>query len=233
MNKSLLFIFSLFISVSITAQTISNVTVTPSPADIGGDISITLTYNTDDSTDNIYYALDRKGPDGWIGSVSDGKLNGDGNSSLTTNADTEVTLTLPIPTTHSTGWDDTLQTVNTAYSADLPTGEFYEFKIEIQTSGGAWQTGSTGYYGSFTISTTASVAGAEKLPATVYPNPTKGVLHLATSVSFDAYKVISLTGKVVEERSHTGLQSIDVSHLNKGIYFLQVDAYKPVKFVKQ
>jgi hypothetical protein len=220
MNKSLLFIFSLFISVSLNAQTLS-VTVSPSVGVPGETTTLTMTYNTDEATDIIYYALVKKNSDGsWAATVAEGNINGDGNSPLTTGTNTTVTATLDIPSSQT-------------LSADLQNGEFYEFKIEVQTSGWQWQTDDAGFYDPYTISTTASVAGAEKLPATVYPNPTKGVLHLATSVSFDAYKVISLTGKVVEERSHTGLQSIDVSHLNKGIYFLQIDAHKPVKFVKQ
>jgi len=220
MYKSLLFIFSLFLSVSLNAQTLS-VTVSPSSAAPGETITLTMTYNTDEATDIIYYSLVKKNSDGsWAATVAEGNINGDGSSPLTTNTDTVETVTLSVPSG---------QTI----SEELTNGEFYEFKIEVQTSGWQWQSNDAGFYDTYTISSTLSVADAETLPATVYPNPTKGMLHLATSVSFESYKVISLTGKVVEERSHAGLQSIDVSHLNRGIYFLQVDAYKPIKFVKQ
>jgi len=221
MYKSLLFIFSLFLSVALSAQTLS-VTVSPSTAAAPGEtITLTMTYNTDESTDIIYYSLVKKNSDGsWAATVADGNINGDGSSPLTTNTETVVTATLDIPS------DQT-------QSQDLQNSEFYEFKIELQTSAWAWQTNDAGFYDTYTISSTASIADGDHAPFAVYPNPTKGVLHLATTVSFASYKVISLTGKVVEERSHAGLQSIDVSHLNRGIYFLQVDAYKPVKFVKQ
>ena len=67
MNKFLLFMGAMFCT-TLTAQTISNVTVTPSPASPGGDISITLTYNTDDANDLIYYALELKNTDSgsWV-----------------------------------------------------------------------------------------------------------------------------------------------------------------------
>ena len=220
MYKSLLFIFSLFLGVSLSAQTLS-VTVSPSTAAPGETITLTMTYNTDEATDIIYYSLVKKNSDGsWAATVAEGNINGDGNSPLTTNTDTVETVTLSVPSD---------QTV----SEDLTNGEYYEFKVEVQNSSWQWQTNDAGFYDTYTISTTASIADGDHASFAVYPNPTKGVLHLATKASFSSYKVISLTGKVVEQRSHAGLQSIDVSHLNRGIYFLQVDAYKPVKFVKQ
>lgn len=221
MYKSLLFIFSLFLSVSLNAQTLS-VTVSPSTAAPGETITLTMTYNTDDATDILYYSLVKKNSDGsWAATVADGNINGDGNSPLTTNTDTVETITLSIPS-------------NQTPSEELTNGEFYEFKVEVQNSSWQWQSNDAGFYDPYTISNTANIADGDQASFAVYPNPTQGVLQFShKKAAFSSYKVISLTGKVVEQRSHAGLQSIDVSHLNRGIYFLQVDAYKPIKFVKQ
>lgn len=184
------------------------------------EISITLTYNTDDANDLIYYALELKNTDSgsWVKTVVDGNINGDGSSPLAVNTDTEITLTLSIPS------DEQL--------SSALTGQHYEFKIEVQ-NGWAWQAGSTGYYGTFTISNTASIAGLETLPARVYPNPTKGMLHFASDESFQSFKVFNVVGILVEENETEPFKTIDVSHLNTGLYFLQIDSFKPIQFVKQ
>ncbi len=62
----------------------------------------------------------------------------------------------------------------------------------------------------------------------VYPNPATGFVTVSTPEDF-TFTVIDITGKIVL----TGItnQIVDVSFLNKGIYFIQLAGYTPTKLV--
>jgi hypothetical protein len=71
---------------------------------------------------------------------------------------------------------------------------------------------------------------------TIYPNPVSNTLFISTNNSvIDAIIIYSLTGKKVLGNSK-GLNSIDVSILSKGLYFMEIytDAGRSVKkFIKK
>jgi len=71
----------------------------------------------------------------------------------------------------------------------------------------------------------------------LYPNPAQSTLVVQGATSFEACKILSINGQVVFE-SHENVTSIPVSHLEKGIYFIQLlDKNKTIlateKFVKE
>lgn len=69
----------------------------------------------------------------------------------------------------------------------------------------------------------------------VYPNPTKGLVNI-TNKSAEVFTVIDINGKVVmraENKDKTKDFSIDLSPLNRGIYFLTADGETIQKIIKE
>lgn len=64
----------------------------------------------------------------------------------------------------------------------------------------------------------------------VYPNPTSGVVNIASAQKVSAIRIIDLTGKSVVETNQT---KIDVSALTKGIYFVEVTLENGAKSTKR
>jgi acetyl esterase/lipase len=64
----------------------------------------------------------------------------------------------------------------------------------------------------------------------VYPNPTSGVVNFASAQKISAVRIIDITGKSVVETNET---KIDVSTLNKGIYFVEVTLENGAKATKR
>jgi murein DD-endopeptidase MepM/ murein hydrolase activator NlpD len=59
----------------------------------------------------------------------------------------------------------------------------------------------------------------------VYPNPTKDVLHIDTTVKITSATIIDVTGKSILEISNqnsSGIERIDLTNISKGLYFLSL-----------
>lgn len=147
----------------------------------------------------------------WTKTFVDGNIDGDGSSPLAVNADTQIILTLSIPSDEQA-------------SSEL-TGQDYKFKIEVQ-SVWEWQACSKGYYETLTISNTASFTVLVTLSERVYPNPTNGMLYFASDESFRSFKLFNVEGGLGEENERELHKTIDVSHLNSVLYFLQIDSFQ-------
>jgi hypothetical protein len=62
-----------------------------------------------------------------------------------------------------------------------------------------------------------------KINITVYPNPAQSVIHVVTDIPAQRINLVDMTGRVVLSNINPTTQTgIDVSTLNKGIYFVQV-----------
>ncbi|MDD3772763.1 MAG: T9SS type A sorting domain-containing protein [Weeksellaceae bacterium] len=67
----------------------------------------------------------------------------------------------------------------------------------------------------------------------VYPNPVSTILNVEVKESTNI-KIINLLGvTVVTQKLNAGNNTIDVSNLEKGVYFLRTDKGKTVKFIKK
>lgn len=67
----------------------------------------------------------------------------------------------------------------------------------------------------------------------IYPNPTNSVLNIAAKTNTNI-KIVSVLGTVVStQQLHTGNNTIDVSNLVNGIYFIQDANGGAVKFIKE
>ena len=56
----------------------------------------------------------------------------------------------------------------------------------------------------------------------VYPNPFTDLLQVSSQVKVDSLKVYNIAGQLVKQNKN--VNSINVSELSKGIYFLEVTA---------
>jgi arylsulfatase A-like enzyme len=65
----------------------------------------------------------------------------------------------------------------------------------------------------------------------MYPNPIKNRIYIKTDQIISSYKIYNLMGQLV--RSNIFSESIDISMLEKGTYFLKLDNFKSKTFIKQ
>ena len=75
---------------------------------------------------------------------------------------------------------------------------------------------------------------ASSLPAKIFPNPTKDILHiipLKNHQKVTSYKIVDVFGKLIVKESKIEQNTLNVSHLSSGLYFLQLNNYKPIKFI--
>ena len=106
-------------------------------------------------------------------------------------------------------------------------GQVQSFGYEIILTGGALKTliitngnGEQAVYGNYQLSTTSY----EKQIVAFYPNPTKDILHIKQGASQNDIEIsiIDVNGKIVLKTSNKSLNQIDISHLDKGLYFAKV-----------
>lgn len=90
---------------------------------------------------------------------------------------------------------------------------------------------------SITEGQTLSVNGSINEDLTLYPNPTTGVLNIKTSLNLEntTYTIFDIKGRRIFN-SEFKTNTIDVSHLSTGAYFLQIIDHgliKTQKFIKE
>ena len=80
-----------------------------------------------------------------------------------------------------------------------------------------------------------SVADVNNAPATISPNPAVDVVNILpiNGASFIGYDVFDITGKVQLSNAASDIYKVDVSQLSGGVYFLQLDNYNAIKFIKK
>lgn len=220
MLKKTLLLLLTFYSVSISAQSIS-ATLNPNPVEAGSDVTLSITYSTTSATDLIYAAIELKNSDAtWAATVVEdfSTLNPVG----TTGTNVSRTITLSIPS-------------STTVSSALTGGQYYAIKVALNDSN--WTTKEESFY-PITIAAqgSLSVSNLEKLPAKLFPNPVQDLLNIVPldeNKQFTSYRVFDISGKTLIQNTKLDQKSLNVSKLSKGIYFLQLDNYKPFKFMKE
>jgi hypothetical protein len=68
--------------------------------------------------------------------------------------------------------------------------------------------------------------------AFIYPNPTKDYLNLSNNYNNKTYKIIDITGRLIDQGRIIDSFNIDVSNLNKGLYLLNIANEISFKFIK-
>ena len=229
MIKNLLLITCItFFTLSLTAQSVSTQVSDNDSFEAGSTLTLNLTYTTDDATDLIYAALERK--------KSDGTWDDNNGANDGTIVDANIQ---PVPAT-GTGLTATIDLAIPAgivLSANLTDGKYYGLHVEVRDSGWNFQTGSAGAYPKVTIvaAGSLSVSDVNNAPATIYPNPAVDVVNVLpiNGASFNNYKVFDITGKTQLSHAATDIHKVDVSELSIGVYFLQLDNYNAIKFIKK
>jgi hypothetical protein len=78
----------------------------------------------------------------------------------------------------------------------------------------------------FVVVTVTGSTGLRELAdfkASLYPNPTDGMVQLQSNVPVDELKVMDMTGKTVIKRAHLEIQeTIDLSEYSNGVYIFQL-----------
>ena len=69
---------------------------------------------------------------------------------------------------------------------------------------------------------TASVQDTSLNTVSVYPNPTKNVLNISGIDNLQSYRIFNLLGKEILAKTEIQNNSIDVSNLKKGVYFITI-----------
>ncbi|MFN4152744.1 MAG: T9SS type A sorting domain-containing protein, partial [Candidatus Sericytochromatia bacterium] len=86
------------------------------------------------------------------------------------------------------------------------------------------------YYGSINESTLNTEDFNNN--ALIYPNPTKDYLNLNSDYNNKTYKIIDISGRVIQQGSVIDSFKINVSDLNKGLYLLNIANEISFKFLK-
>lgn len=221
MKTQLLYLF-LFTSISFNgwAQSISVTSVNPDPSQVDSDLTINISYSTTNANDIIYIGLELKNSDGsWAATIAETTINPVGSSG--TDIATSATITIP---------------ASAEPSADLTGGQYYELKTELNME--AWAGWLAGDYPAMTlVGAPLAVEDFNSAKISVYPNPVLDELNIkSTNAAFQhkSYLITNVLGKVVATKKDSeSLQLINVSSLSKGLYFLQIDNLRPIKFLKQ
>ena len=229
MIKNILLITCItFFTLSLTAQSVSTQVSENDSFEAGSTLTLNLTYTTDDATDLIYAALQRKKSNGdWddiqkspSATIAEGNIN-------------------PVPAT-GTGLTATIDLAipaGTVLSANLTDGKYYGLHVEVRDSGWNFQAGSAGAYPKVTIvaAGSLSVSDVNNAPATIYPNPAVDVVNILSinGASFNGYNVFDITGKTQLSHAASDIHKVDISELSSGVYFLQLDNYNAIKFIKK
>ena len=66
----------------------------------------------------------------------------------------------------------------------------------------------------------------------LYPNPSQGSLNIDSKFPISEISILDQTGKLMMNFHHVQ-KSIDVSALDKGLYFLKIDNEQVIKFIKR
>lgn len=83
------------------------------------------------------------------------------------------------------------------------------------------------YDGTRTVSEVIAIESELENRVVIYPNPVKGLLNIVSTYELSRIVVLDVTGKVVKTVEGSTNQ-IDLSELNKGIYFINLEGKKGV-----
>jgi hypothetical protein len=132
-------------------------------------------------------------------------------------------------------WEDTLNSnplsaLNQDMVLHLVTDDIY---IDIKFT--SWDSGNVGGGFSYTRSTNQalSITQNKKTPAIkVFPNPSNDFITVNGLESKKNFSMFNISGIKLIEGTLSNNKSIDIEHLTDGLYFLFLENYKPLKFLK-
>ncbi len=143
------------------------------------------------------------------------------NITTTTSTPVTATLSFTIPT-------------DAALSSTLTGHHRYRILVDMKDSGYTTTYTSAAQVDPFTV---AGVAGLKDINAdgiVMYPNPVTDMIYIKSNkLDAKSIKINDIMGRTIRVFNNAqNLESIDVSGLNKGVYFLTTDTKKQFKFLK-
>jgi hypothetical protein len=66
---------------------------------------------------------------------------------------------------------------------------------------------------------------------TIYPNPPSNLLYISSKNNIESLEISDLNGKQLIKKA--GVNSVDISELSKGIYFIKLNDKETFKFIKK
>lgn len=112
-------------------------------------------------------------------------------------------------------------------TASLSNGEMYKWEVSLFAPG--WSSYLSGVKSNVTLGALAGLSNNVFKSFSVYPNPTSGRLNLSGS-DIQSAEIFDITGKLLVTNKQQN--TIDVSSLVSGVYFVKVNNSKAVKFIK-
>ena len=81
---------------------------------------------------------------------------------------------------------------------------------------------------------TLSVADPESIGLSLYPNPAQDLLNVKSQLAIDSYQILDISGKIIAGAQTNGtLQTIDVSRLSAGLYFIRITASEGLSEIRR
>ena len=134
-----------------------------------------------------------------------------------------------------TNWENVryFDQLNCSFYFDAPNNRIFNYQIINNDSFKTLiitdsVTGNKIYYQSNILATQDILKNKLK----IYPNPTSDFIFIENVRTNSLVKIIDVSGKIVLEKKLSG-NSIDVKSLSKGIYFIEIEGNKPLKFIKK
>tara|TARA_B100001996_G_scaffold344831_1_gene300840 strand:- start:1688 stop:3292 length:1605 start_codon:yes stop_codon:yes gene_type:complete len=78
-----------------------------------------------------------------------------------------------------------------------------------------------------------NISEIEEYKFEIYPNPTSGIINLNNNGEVLNIKIYDINGKIVFENKNYSLQQLNISKLNKGIYFMKINNLDAQKIIKK
>ena len=186
----------------------------PTQTNVGSNVSITVNY-TCPAPRLVKFGIAIYNASGFVND-----LVGVGVDNLTATTTTLVSLTqeLTIP-------------ANAIPSADLPSGQFYKVDTALFTPNYASYI--MGASSNLTIGTSLGTNLFNKNNIKIYPNPVSNLLTISDISDLKTYEIYNYIGQKVVNSTALLTNSIEISNLNPGIYFLLFDGQITTKFIKE
>jgi hypothetical protein len=186
----------------------------PSEITAGSTVSVTVNYTCPESR-LVKFGIALYDANGFI---SDLVGVGVDNLPATTNTPVELSQDLIIPS-------------NAVPSAALPAGQFYKVDTALFTPGFASYI--SGASSNVTLNVSMSVGNYEYDAIKIYPNPVSDNLFISDITNVKSLKIYDLVGNLLKVSNDLYSNTVDVSNLKTGVYFLSFDDTKTIRFIKK
>ncbi len=183
-----------------------------SPATVSAGQSVEINYNyTLENEGKVKVALSLYNGDNWANDAANFIID----PAAAASTPVEGVATIGIPT-------------DITPSDELEAGQSYKWEIAVYDPNWTYFTGAKS---DVTVTATAGIDNNSFTTVAVYPNPVSNILSIKTALPIDTVSVYDITGKALIQLQSAN--TVDVSSLAAGMYFIKINNSKAVKFIKR